>query len=104
MQKVTIKTNSKNVRKKISTYVESSNYKSENYKTNDPEKIMPLFETKDNKIIVNSGKIIIEEPIVIKNKDFVIKEGVELIFKKTHIFTLRKEILVPWERKIILLH
>ena len=43
---------------------------------------MPLFETKDNKIIVNSGKIIIEEPIVIKNKDFVIKEGVELIFKK----------------------
>ena len=37
MQKVTIKTNSKNVRKKISTYVESSNYKSENYKTNDPE-------------------------------------------------------------------
>ena len=82
MQKVTIKTNSKNVKKKISTYVESSNYKSENFKTNDPEKIMPFFEIKDNKIIVNSGKIIIEEPIVIKNKDFIIKEGVELIFKK----------------------
>ena len=31
---------------KISTYVESSNYKSENYKTNDPEKIMPLLRQK----------------------------------------------------------
>ena len=82
MQKVTIKTNSNNARKNISTYVESSNYKSENYNTNDPEKILPLFEIKNNEIIVNSGKIIIEEPIVIRNKDFLIKKGVELVFKK----------------------
>lgn len=82
MQKVTIQTNSNNVRKNISTYVESSNYKSENYNTNDPEKILPLFEIKNNEIIVNSGKIIIEEPIVIRNKDFLIKKGVELVFKK----------------------
>ena len=82
MQKVTIQTNSNNVRKNISTYVESSNYKSEKYNTNDPEKILPLFEIKNNEIIVNSGKIIIEEPIVIRNKDFLIKKGVELVFKK----------------------
>ncbi len=82
MQKVTIKTNSKNVKKKISTYVESSKYKSDNYNTNDPEKITPFFEVKNNEIVVNSKKIIIEEPIIIKNKDLIIKEGVELVFKK----------------------
>ena len=54
MQKVIIKTNLKNVQKKITTYVESSNYKSDNYNTNDPEKIMPLFEVKYNEIVVNS--------------------------------------------------
>lgn len=82
MQKVIIKTNLKNVQKKISTYVESSKYKSDNYNTNDLEKIMPLFEVKYNEIVINSKKIIIEEPIVIKNKDLIIKEGVELVFKK----------------------
>tara|TARA_B100001093_G_scaffold364098_1_gene348911 strand:- start:1514 stop:4174 length:2661 start_codon:yes stop_codon:yes gene_type:complete len=82
MQKATIKTTSTNKRNKISTHVESSNYKLKYYNTNDPEKFSSIFKVKDNEIIVNSGKIIIEEPIIIRNKNLLIKKGVELIFKK----------------------
>jgi hypothetical protein len=82
MQKATIKTTSTNKRDKFSTYVESSKYKLEYYNTNDPEKFSSIFKVKDNEIIVNSKKIIIEEPIIIRDKNLLIKKGVELIFKK----------------------
>jgi hypothetical protein len=85
MQKVSIKTLKNNVEKTIDLFVESEKYKVDNFYKENENKIYHYPAnwtiTKKN-IIPPAEKIIINNPIIINNKNLLIKPGTEISFSK----------------------
>ena len=85
MQKVSIITLKNNVEKTIDLFVESENYKVDNFYKENENKIYYYPKnwtiTKEN-VIPPAEKIIINKPIIINNKNLLIKPGTELLFSK----------------------